>query len=180
MTGERACLEANVDDGWHEDFHLDELDGKALEVAMEVRQLLDKELGGLNPSQVKVACSEHWDDGTCPPPKDDCNKCQETLQLDGCVSGCKLFTSSVSYAFSTGGHNGADDIKYHNGECKGLFSMLFDGGILYDFLSMNGDSAHLFPDSFWRLRQSIESIAAKHGCIVEDSTSYAMTFYEDE
>ena len=30
MTTNKACLETNVDDGWHEDFHLDELDGKAV------------------------------------------------------------------------------------------------------------------------------------------------------
>jgi len=152
MTIDKACLEANVDDGWHKDFHLDELSGKGLKVAIEVRDLLDKELGGLNP---------------------------EPNGFGGCTSGCKLFKPSVSYVYSTGGY-GDDDVKYHSGECKGLFSIVYDGGILYDFLSYDGDSACLFPNSHYKLRQSIERIAAKHGCMIEDSTSYAMTFYEDE
>ena len=177
MTIDKACLETNVDEGWHKDFHLDELSGKGLEVAIEVRSQLDSILGGLNPSEYKVACSEHWDDETCPPPKDDCNKCQEVFLNDGCVSGCKLFKPSVSYVYSTGGYD--DEVKYHTDECRGLFSMVYDGGILWDFLSYNGDAAYESPAMYWKIRQSLEKIASKHGCIIEDSTTYAMTFYEE-
>ena len=166
-----------IDDGWHKEFHLDELDGKALDVALDIRLLLDKRTGGLNPHEFKVACDKHWND-ECPDPKEDCKDCQTPSQSRGCVSGCKLFRKSTSFAYSTGGHS--NDIKYHTTQVNGLFSLIFDGGTLWDFLSINGDSAYLFPESHNKLKQSIEEVAAKHGCVVEDTTSWCMTFYEDE
>ena len=141
-----------IDNGWHKDFHLDDLKPSAIPLAMEVRQYLQEEFRG--------------------------------LQLDdefGHASGCKLFQPKVGYVYSTGGYcDDDDDVQYHNGECEGEFSMIFDGGVLYDLLSIEGDWAHLSHKSFWDFRNSIERIASKHGCMVEDSTRYSMTFYKED
>ena len=139
-----------IDNGWHKDFHLDDLKPSAIPLAMEVRQYLQEQLGGL-----------------------------QSDEFDGHASGCKLFQPKVGYVYSTGGYYD-DDVQYHTGECKGEFSMIFDGGILYDFLSIEGAWAHLSHRSFWNFRESIERIASKHGCMVEDSTRYSMTFYKED
>ena len=140
---------------WHEDFSLDELDGEALEVATALREHLDDKYI-LRDRTVTI-------DG-------------ETFDLDSCSSGCKLFRKEFSYVYSTNNYQ-TGDTNYHTVESKGLFHLVFDGGLLYDVLSPEGDGELFYGiDAI----TPIEEILKEYGCELEPTTSYCYTIHKEE
>ena len=141
---------------WPADFILDGLEGKALALATELRDWLESKFH-LRPYT--------WID-------DD----DDPLEMSGCESGCKLFVADFSYTYSTGGYN--SDIKYHSKDSEAMLHMVMDGGILYDFLSYEGDMAFESSKSHDEYMAALEKIAKKHDCEMEWVTRYCIGFYE--
>lgn len=141
---------------WHEDFSLDELDGEALRVATALRDYLD--------SQYTLRDREVEMDG-------------EVFTLDNCSSGCKLFHKEFSYVYSTNNYQ-TGGVDYHTKKVKGaLFHLVFDGGLLYDVLSPNGDGQLFYGmDAI----TPIEEILKEYGCELEPTTSYCYTIWKEE
>ena len=81
------------------------------------------------------------------------------LLVDGDFhSGCKLFCNTFSYGYP------------HTVESSDPLHLIFDGGVLYDLLSMNGDAEYMGCGWAWPLEQFCNSI----GYDFEPITSYCI------
>jgi hypothetical protein len=78
------------------------------------------------------------------------------------ASGCKLFWNDFSFV-TGGGDNG---FKSH--ACTADLFLMFDGGLLYDFLSPDGDAAYMGGGWEWPLTKFCNGL----GYEVEPITSY--------
>lgn len=128
---------------YHEDFAIDHLPPNKRKMAHVIREWLNDRF------------TANDEDGTplYPAPA-----------LNTAHSGCTLFADTFS--FVTGGNP-----TFHTHECKADLFLVFDGGLLYDFLSPEGDAEYMGGGWNWPLQQFIES----RGWTMEDTTSYCIS-----
>ena len=98
---------------------------------------------------------------------------EKTFGLNSCASGCPLFHRTFSYPYSRGR---GDDITYHEREVKGLLHLVFDGGVLYDLLSPEGDGYYLGTDLISPLDELLEGESYWMEC----TTNYCFTIRRDD
>ena len=85
------------------------------------------------------------------------------LLVDGDFhSGCKLFCNDFEYGYPKSYKSPAP------------LHLVFDGGILYDLLSMNGDAEYMGAGWSWPLEQ----FCNEQGYSVEAVTSYCMAIFK--
>ncbi len=80
-------------------------------------------------------------------------------------SGCSLFCNDFSYAF------GGGDRPIQSRDAHGELFLVFDGGLLYDFLSPNGDAEYMGHGWEWPFTQFCNRL----GYDVECVTSYCLS-----
>ena len=93
----------------------------------------------------------------------------DTPALNDAHSGCGLFKDTFSFA------TGGGDRAFSSHECEADLFLVFDGGILYDFLSPEGDAEAMGAGWNWPLQQFIED----KGWEMEDVTSYCISIRRD-
>jgi len=120
---------AEIDEGWHKDFHIGHLPAKAQRLAKKIRKYLHKRNPPILDREI------------------------EGPKLNNMSSGCRLFESTFSFPISRGR---GDNITYHERPVKGLLHLVYDGGILYDLLSSSGDGMSYGMDEITPLRKLLE------------------------
>ena len=145
---------AEIDEGWHKDFHIAHLPAKAQRLAKKIRKYLHKRLPPILDREI------------------------EGPKLNNMSSGCRLFESTFSYPISfypnekkTRGRGG--NITYHDVPVEGLLHLVYDGGSLYDLFSSSGDGMYYGMDEITPLRKLLEP---KYE--MEETTSYCRTIRE--
>jgi len=139
-----------IDDGWHKDFHIGHLPAKAQRLAKKIRKYLHKRF------------TFKWVDD------DGVKRVDEGL--NGMSSGCRLFENTFSYPISRGR---GGNITYHDVPVEGLLHLVYDGGVLYDLFSSNGEASYMGSDYVTPLRKLLEP---KYE--MEETTTYCHTIRE--
>ena len=141
-------MDADGTPAYHADFAIEHLPPAARKMASVIREWLN----------ARFTCDD-----------EDGNPLYPAPALNSAHSGCTLFKDTFS--FTTGG----GDRGFSSHECEADLFLVFDGGILYDFLSPEGDAEYMGGGWNWPLQQFIES----KGWEMEDVTSYCISIRRD-
>jgi len=146
---------------WHKDFSLDELTGKPLRIATSLRDFFNDKFHIKGGEVYLVPCMEH---DTMTEPVVGCPACQEEHVWEGSDGGgCKLFRSPQASHGTT--------------EYGGLLHLHYDGGIMHDYLSLDGDFNYLARSEWDAMRVSIDDILSQHGCYLEHFNGWSEGVY---
>ena len=77
-----------------------------------------------------------------------------------------------------------EEFPLHNGGCQafreedGRLWVCYDGGILFDMLSPNGDGAYMFPEDVSRSWVKIDHVLGRFGFFAEERNSWSFDLQE--